>query len=969
MLAIVQKTTLVFGLVAFMAVLPACKFDNKPCATDVEETVDLKPVNGSSHLFMSVEKLEFLSDRTIIWDDIDLELVVKGKQDQTQNISLSFNGFKFNRKDGRRSMESMDYNKKKSNSSGHFKLHKMFLNGAEPFHVFLARIKKNDGVLKVHIHGKKLEIVSAQITFKGKSYSKCNEGPTPTPGSSPTPTPTPTPTPVPVAPDTTLDSMDPAKSPTSSTSISFYFSSSTEGNSFWCSLDNSAAEMCSSPQSYSNLASGNHSFKVYAKSPQGLDDATPASYSWKIDTVAPTVTITNSASLPDLTNSREVSFAFSASKPDSTYKCSLDGAPAVACTSPMAYSALDEGVHVFSVNATDSLGNVGKVPASFRWTVDATAPVASFIDVAPAESVSQSLDKNFVFAADETSTFQCALDDGAFAACVSPLALSNLSEGSHLLKLRAIDAAQNQGLEISYSWVIDRTAPEIALGIVMPNQGLTNAQNIAVEFAVSEAAEISCSFDGGSVAACQSPFVAKNVGEGDHSLVISAVDEAGNVAVPVVMNWAMDFTAPVVSFGDILPSASSHINSNNISLAVNAPQGASLYASINGGAAQNFQSPLSLNGLAEGNYSVAVYGVDEAGNNSPVIAHQFAVDLTAPSVSIVAEITKNPTNSDRNAFAMSSSEEGSFECNLDNAGFSACESPDEVAGLADGAHSMQVRAIDLAGNASAIAQYDWVVDTKAPSTAVSGNSSDDQASMTMSSDESGVTYLCSLDGAPLSPCAGAVSYSGLALGSHNFLAKAVDAAGNVDPVGANYQFAIIKPIHTTITSATPGESPTNKVTMTVTFVADQENATFLCSLDGSAFQACMSPKVYSGIGDGTHKVVVKAVDAFGNMDAVGASYTWVVDTTAPTVSGPTFSVTTNTVTVTWTTNEPATSQVLYGVGANINMATAETNVLKTSHSVTLTGLSSNTTYSVQVRGHDAVGNAYVGTIRTVKTNR
>ncbi|WP_413291151.1 fibronectin type III domain-containing protein [Bdellovibrio sp. HCB337] len=947
-----------------MTVLPACKFDNKPCATEVEESVALQPVKGSNHLFMSVEKLDFLSDRTIVWDDIELELVLDGKQTITENIPLSFNGFKFSRKDGRRSMESMDYNKKKNVSSGKFKLHKVYLNGAEPFHMFLARIKKNDGVLKVHLHGKKLAVVSAKITFKGKSYSKCPE-PSPTPGT----TPTPEPTPVPVAPDTTLDSADPAKSPTSSTSISFYFSSSTEGNSFWCSLDGAAAEMCSSPYSYSNLASGTHSFKVYAKSPQGLEDATPASYSWKVDAIAPTVTITNSSSLPELTNSREMTFDFTASKQGSTFKCSFDGATAVACSSPMTYSGLAEGVHLFSVNATDSLGNVGKAPATFRWTVDATAPTASFIDISPIDSVGQSTDKNFVFSADETSTFECSFDNGAYAACASPLAMSGLSEGSHLLKVRAIDAAQNQGLEISYSWIIDRTAPEIALGVVSPAAGLTNAKNISVEFALSETAESFCSFDGAQAEACQSPFVAKDLNEGEHTLVISAADAAGNLSAPKELTWSIDLTAPVVSFGDILPSAASNINVDHLEMAINAPQGASLFASVNGGAASAFQNPLSLQGLAEGSYSVSVYGVDEAGNSSPAVTHQFIVDQTAPVASLAAEITMSPTNSDRNAFAMSSNEDGSFECNLDNAGFAACESPRENSGLADGMHMMQVRAVDLAGNISATVQYNWVVDTKAPGTSVNGSVSADQASVSLSSDEPDVTYMCSLDGAPMSSCGAVVSYSGLALGSHTFIAKAVDAAGNMDPVGASYQFAVIKPIKTIITSATPGESPTNKVTMTVTFEADQANATFLCSLDGASFQACVSPKVYTGIGDGSHKITVKAVDAFGNMDVVGASYSWVVDTTAPSVSGPSFSVTTNTITVTWTTSEPATSQVWFGVGANINQATAESSTLKTSHSVTLTGLSSNTTYSVQVRGHDAVGNAYTGVTRTVKTNR
>lgn len=969
MLAIGNKALTAFGLVGFLLLASGCK-EEKPCVTPIEESAILQPVKGSSHLLMSVEKLDFLSDSSIVWDDIELELTISGKYTVQENVWLAFNGFKFNRKDGRRALEDMSYSIKKKSSNGTFKLHKMYLNGAEPFHLFLARIKKNKGVLQVHVLGKKLDITAAKITFKGKSYSKC-PSPTPTPGSTPapTPTPTPTPTPVPVAPETSIDSMDPSKSPTASTSIAFNFSSTTEGNTFWCSLDNAPAEKCTSPQSYSNLAAGNHSFKVYAQSPQGLSDATPASYSWKIDNAAPSASITNSGSLPTLTNVREISFEFTSSKTGSTFKCSLDGAPATSCTSPKSYGALGEGVHVFTVNATDSLGNVGKTPASFRWTVDATAPVASFIDISPADYVSNSTVKSFTFTADETADFECSVDNGSFAACVSPVSLNNLGDGNHWFAVRAKDAAGNQGLAVSYSWTVDTVAPVISIGVVSPQPGLTNAKNISVEFTTDEQAKVYCSFDGAPAVECVSPFAAKGLTEGDHSLVLTAMDVSGNLSQVTELQWSMDFTAPVISFGDILPSAATHLNTSSIEIAVNAPEGASLFASVNGGNATSVQNPIKISNLAEGGYEISVYAVDSVGNASTAITHQFVVDRTAPTISLVAQVSKDPTNLDYNAFDLSSNEEGSFECALDNAGFEACVSPKVISGLADGAHSFQVQVRDLAGNVSAVAQYSWMVDTRPPVTSVMGSSNDESAVMNINSDEPGASFLCSLDGAPLSECPSMVTYSGLSLGTHSFLAKAVDSAGNIDPVGATYQFNVIKPIKTTITSATPGESPTNQATMVLTFVADQPNATFKCSLDGAALQVCTSPMTYTGVSDGTHKFVVKAVDAFGNMDSVGASYSWIVDNTPPVVSNFTLSATTNSITVSWATNEGSTAQVWYGVGSALNQVTAESSDFTTSHSVKLVGLSANTTYSIQVTGRDNVGNTYKSVIRTVKTSR
>lgn len=958
MLGIGNRVFTAFGLVAFLIAGTGCKFDEKPCVSDVEESVALTPVKGQRHLLMAVEEHAFLADSSIVWDDIELELTIAGQKEMKTSLGLSFNGFKFNRKDGRRALENFDYNKRKNIAFGKFKLHKMYLNGGEPFHAFLARIKKNKGVLEVHVLGKSLDITAAKITFKGKSYAKC-------PDTSPTPVPTP----APEAPATQIDSTDPLKSPTASTSISIYFSSTTEGNAFWCSLDNAEPEKCSSPISYSSLAAGTHTFKVYAKNPQGMADNTPAIYTWRVDNVAPAVTITNSSSLPLLTNSREVHFDFAADEDDSTFLCSLDGAEPVACVSPQVYQALGEGAHVFSVNAKDAAGNIGKVPATFRWSVDVTAPVASFVDIIPGEAVTASETKSFTFTADETASFECSLDRGTFAACVAPLEVTGMSEGPHWFEVRATDAAGNIGLVASYSWVVDRTAPVLSLGSISPQAGLTNAKSLSAEFAASEIADLFCSFDGAEAAVCQSPFVNPDVAEGEHSLVVTAIDGAGNRSAPLELLWTMDFTAPVISFAEILPSASANLNAESIEMGVNAPEGSALFASVNGAEAVSFESPLRLQALGEGSYSVAVTAVDAAGNASVPLIHEFVLDRTAPVLTLTPANLANPSNADSNSFELSSSEAGVFECALDSAGFESCGALKEISGLIDGEHLLQARALDLAGNVSSVVEYRWVVDTMAPSTSVLGQSQEDSATMTLSSSESGGSFLCSLDGAAFAPCAETISYSGLSLGSHSFLAKAVDAAGNQDPVGASYQFVVIKPIQTLITSVTPGENPTNKSSLTLTFVANQPNATFLCSLDGGSFNSCLSPRTYSGLGDGSHNVVVKAIDAFGNVDVVGASYSWVVDRSAPVVSGLSLTATSNSIVVSWTTNEPATSRVIYGVGATLNQGTVESTSFGTTHKMTLVGLSSNTTYSIQVSGRDALANVYTSSTRTVKTSR
>jgi hypothetical protein len=59
-------------------------------------------------------------------------------------------------------------------------------------------------------------------------------------------------------------------------------------------------------------------------------------------------------------------------------------------------------------------------------------------------------------------------------------------------------------------------------------------------------------------------------------------------------------------------------------------------------------------------------------------------------------------------------------------------------------------------------------------------------------------------------------------------------------------------------------------------------ASVTCSLDGAAATSCTSPKALSGLGNGSHSMLVTATDSDGNQGSASAQ--WVVDTVAPTVA-------------------------------------------------------------------------------------
>jgi YVTN family beta-propeller protein len=93
----------------------------------------------------------------------------------------------------------------------------------------------------------------------------------------------------------------------------------------------------------------------------------------------------------------------------------------------------------------------------------------------------------------------------------------------------------------------------------------------------------------------------------------------------------------------------------------------------------------------------------------------------------------------------------------------------------------------------------------------------------------------------------------------------------------------------------------------------------------------------------------------------------VADVTTPIISLVASSTTQTTATITWTTDESATSTVNYGSTSSYDTASTSS-TLVTSHSIALTGLIAGTTYHFQVGSADASGNVATSTDYTFTTS-
>ena len=146
------------------------------------------------------------------------------------------------------------------------------------------------------------------------------------------------------------------------------------------------------------------------------------------------------------TQSRSANFHFHSTVQGSTFRCKLDGGPALPCSSPWPYEHLAAGSHTFEVAAVDAGGVADPTPATRSWTVNPAAP-----DSTPPETTitygpvsTYATTARFEFRSDESgSSFTCQLDSGAWATCFSASYYSGLSVGAHTFRVRATDVAGN----------------------------------------------------------------------------------------------------------------------------------------------------------------------------------------------------------------------------------------------------------------------------------------------------------------------------------------------------------------------------------------------------------------------------------------------------------------------------------------------------------------------------------------------
>jgi hypothetical protein len=199
-----------------------------------------------------------------------------------------------------------------------------------------------------------------------------------------------------------------------------------------------------------------------------------------------------------------------------------------------------------------------------------------------------------------------------------------------------------------------------------------------------------------------------------------------------------------------------------------------------------------------------------------VFAYTRVADPTAPDTVIDGGPTGTAASNSA-TFVFSGADDSTpagsltFECALDGATFATCASPQSYAGLAEGVHTVHVRAIDAAGTPDPTpANRTWMIDVTAPNTTITGGppATTPSTSATLSfTSEAAATFACQLDGEAFAPCTSPRAYSGLAVGSHTFRVRATDSLGNTDPTPASFSWSIAAPSRPDLVATSVSDPP------------------------------------------------------------------------------------------------------------------------------------------------------------------
>lgn len=406
----------------------------------------------------------------------------------------------------------------------------------------------------------------------------------------------------------------------------------------------------------------------------------------------------------------------------------------------------------------------------------------------------------------------------------------------------------------------DQTSPVVTFS-AGPTGAVTGATSATFSWTLDDpGAATACRLDDGAWIACDArtssaskqSYTWKGIAYGDHQFSVRATDVWGNFSTAVrTFSLSADTTAPVVK---ILRNPGPRTSSSSATFTMSIDDSTAtvkcrldseepedwLYCAApmeNGGPATS----RAYANLGLGRHVFEYRAIDPYGNTAKA-EYDWEVALDAPPVvqitstqNVYSKTNTSVSVSYLVATASSGETTVSTECRLDGGTWAACATTTPkvntsatvkfTTALTDGAHVVDVRATtqDADGNLkpSAVASYNWVVDTAAPvvalETPVSGPRNHGSVSWDATDTNPIASYKCVLDGVS-STCTEPFAFSGLGVGTHTLTVTATDTAGNVS-AAATTAWDVTRAAGAELATPVLAGATTSSLTVTGSFTA------------------------------------------------------------------------------------------------------------------------------------------------------
>lgn len=333
--------------------------------------------------------------------------------------------------------------------------------------------------------------------------------------------------------------------PTNSRDASFTFTGT--GTALDCALDDAAFAPCTSPQNYSGLTYGDHSFQVRAGNGGAVGAA--ARFTWAIVNAAPVAnsqtvnTNENVAVAVNLTAIDNDALTYQVRAP--AHGVLLGVAPNLTYSPDSDFSGTDS--FTFVANDGQLTSNVATVTINVATNnTDTTPPVIT-------PQVTGTADSNGWYVSDVSLTWNVVDGESPITSQTScdPATVNTETAGQTFTC-----TATSRGGTATQSVTIklDKTLPDTTITAqpANPSTVATAAFQFSGTDNLSSVAGFECSLDNSAFAACTTPQNYNGLAEGSHTFQVRTIDGAGNRdATPALYTWTVQSLTVVATCGPI----------------------------------------------------------------------------------------------------------------------------------------------------------------------------------------------------------------------------------------------------------------------------------------------------------------------------------------------------------------------------------------------------------------------------------